>query len=82
MSYDYQEVVSGFCYVTAAAFTHWKVTGDEALMKDLYPSIKKALQYSFTQRPDNACGTLIGSFSGGSDAGRLWYDYALGDAKT
>jgi len=58
MSYDYQEVVSGFCYVTAA-FTHWKVTGDEAFMKEFYPSVKKALQYSFTQRPDLGAAQII-----------------------
>ena len=52
MSYDYQEVVSGFCYVSAA-YLHWKITGDEAFMKEFYPSVKKALQYSFTQRPDS-----------------------------
>jgi uncharacterized protein (DUF608 family) len=58
MSYDYQEVVSGFCYVTAA-FTHWKVTGDGAFMKEFYPSVKKALQYSFTQRPDLGAAQII-----------------------
>ena len=51
MSYDYQEVVSGFCYVSAA-YLHWKITGDVAFMKEFYPSVKKALEYSFTQRPD------------------------------
>ena len=43
MSYDYQEVVSGFCYVSAA-YLHWKITGDEAFMKEFYPSVKKALR--------------------------------------
>jgi len=51
MSYDYQEVISGFCYVVAA-YLHWKITGDETFRKEFYPSVKKALQYSFTQRPD------------------------------
>ena len=58
MSYDYQEVVSGFCYVYAA-YAHWKVTGDEAFMKEFYPSVKKALQYSFTQRPDLGPSQII-----------------------
>jgi len=58
MSYDYQEVVSGFCYV-AAAFVHWKITGDEVFMKEFYPSVKKALQYSFTQRPDLGASQII-----------------------
>jgi uncharacterized protein (DUF608 family) len=51
MSYDYQEVMSGFCYVSAA-YLHWKITGDGAFMKEFYPSVKKALEYSFTQCPD------------------------------
>jgi uncharacterized protein (DUF608 family) len=58
MSYDYQEVISGFCYV-AAAYLHWKITGDEAFMKEFYPSVKKALQYSFTQRPDLGPSQII-----------------------
>jgi len=58
MSYDYQEVISGFCYVSAA-FLHWKITGDEAFMKEFYPSVKKALQYSFTQRPDLGPAQII-----------------------
>ena len=28
MAYDYQEVVSGFCFVSPA-YLHWKITGDE-----------------------------------------------------
>ena len=58
MSYDYQEVISGFCYVSAA-FLHWKITGDGAFMKEFYPSVKKALQYSFTQRPDLGPSQII-----------------------
>ena len=58
MSYDYQEVVSGFCYVSAA-YLHWKITGDEAFMKEFYPSVKKALHYSFTQRPDLGPSQII-----------------------
>ena len=58
MSYDYQEVISGFCYVSAA-YLHWKITGDEAFMKEFYPSVKKALQYSFTQRPDLGPSQII-----------------------
>ena len=51
MAYDYQEVMVGLCYVIPA-YWHWKVTGDEQFMKEFYPSVKKALEYSFTQRPD------------------------------
>jgi uncharacterized protein (DUF608 family) len=51
MSYDYQEVVSGFCYVSAA-YLHWKITEDEAFLREFYPSVKLAIEYSFTQRPD------------------------------
>ncbi len=58
MSYDYQEVISGFCYVSAA-YLHWKITGDGAFMKEFYPSVKKALQYSFTQRPDLGASQII-----------------------
>ena len=58
MSYDYQEVVSGFCYVSAA-FLHWRITGDQAFMKEFYPSVKKALEYSFTQRPDLGPSQII-----------------------
>ena len=58
MSYGYQEVISGFCYVSAA-YLHWKITGDEAFMKEFYPSVKKALEYSFTQRPDLGPSQII-----------------------
>ena len=58
MSYDYQEVLSGFSYVSSA-YVHWKATGDEAFMKDFYPSVKKALQYSFSQRPDLGPSQII-----------------------
>ncbi len=58
MSYDYQEVVSGFCYVSTA-YLHWKITGDEAFMKEFYPSVKLALRYSFTQRPDLGPSQII-----------------------
>ena len=58
MSYDYQEVVSGFCYVSAA-YLHWKITGDAEFMKEFYPSVKKALEYSFTQRPDLGPSQII-----------------------
>ena len=58
MSYDYQEVVSGFCYVSAA-YLHWKITGDDAFMKEFYPSVKKALDYSFSQRPDLGPSQII-----------------------
>ena len=58
MSYDYQEVISGFCYVSTA-YLHWKITGDEAFMKEFYPSVKKALEYSFTQRPDLGPSQII-----------------------
>jgi uncharacterized protein (DUF608 family) len=58
MSYDYQEVIAGFCYVSAA-YLHWKITGDTAFMKEFYPSVKKALQYSFTQRPDLGPSQII-----------------------
>ena len=40
MSYDYQEVISGFCYVSAA-FLHWRITNDDAFMKlKVYPPLK------------------------------------------
>ena len=58
MSYGYQEVISGFCYVSAA-YLHWKITGDEAFMKEFYPSVKKALEYSFSQRPDLGPSQII-----------------------
>jgi uncharacterized protein (DUF608 family) len=58
MSYDYQEVMSGFCYVSAA-YLHWKITGDADFMQEFYPSVKKALQYSFTQRPDLGPSQII-----------------------
>jgi uncharacterized protein (DUF608 family) len=58
MAYDYQEVIVGPCYVMAV-YTHWKATGDDAFMKDFYPSVKKALQYSFTQRPDLGDSQII-----------------------
>jgi uncharacterized protein (DUF608 family) len=58
MSYDYQEVVSGFCYMVAA-YLHWKITGDNEFMKEFYPSVKKALQYSFAQRPDLGPSQII-----------------------
>lgn len=58
MSYDYQEVISGFCYVSAA-YLHWKITGDQVFMKEFYPSVKKALEYSFTQRPDLGASQII-----------------------
>lgn len=58
MSYDYQEVLSGFCYVSAA-YLHWKITGDQAFMREFYPSVKKALEYSFTQRPDLGPSQII-----------------------
>jgi uncharacterized protein (DUF608 family) len=58
MSYGYQEVMSGFCYVSAA-FLHWKITSDEAFMKEFYPSVKQALEYSFSQRPDLGPSQII-----------------------
>jgi uncharacterized protein (DUF608 family) len=58
MSYDYQEVICGFCYLSTA-FVHWKITGDEAFMKEFYPSVKKALEYSFSQRPDLGASQII-----------------------
>ena len=58
MAYDYQEVMSGFCYV-APAYWHWKITGDEAFMKEFYPSVKKALGYSFSQRPELGLSQII-----------------------
>ena len=59
MAYDYQEVVSGFCFV-APAYLHWKITGDEAFMKEFYPSVKKALEYSFNQRTELGLSQIIG----------------------
>jgi uncharacterized protein (DUF608 family) len=58
MSYDYQEVVSGFCYASAA-FLHWKITADESFMREFYPSIKRALEYSFSQRPELGPAQII-----------------------
>jgi uncharacterized protein (DUF608 family) len=58
MSYDYQEVMSGFCYASTA-YLHWKITGDQAFMKEFYPSVKKALEYSFSQRPDLGPSQII-----------------------
>ena len=58
MAYDYQEVMSGFCYV-APAYWHWKITGDQAFMKEFYPSVKKALGYSFSQRPELGLSQII-----------------------
>lgn len=58
MAYDYQEVVSGFCFV-APAYLHWKITGDDVFMKEFYPSVKKALAYSFSQRPELGLSQVI-----------------------
>jgi len=51
MAYDYQEVIVGICYAMPA-YWHWKITGDDSFMREFYPSVKKAIEYSFTQRPD------------------------------
>ncbi len=51
MAYDYQEVIVGACYVVQV-YWHWKIHRDAEFLKDFYPSAKKALEYSFTQRPD------------------------------
>src|SRR5207245_5671053 len=48
----------GVCYV-APAYWHWKITGDEAFMKEFYPSVKKALGYSFSQRPELGLSQII-----------------------
>ncbi len=58
MAYDYQEVVSGLCYAMPA-YWHWKVTTDDAFMREFYPSVKKALEYSFTQRPELGPSQII-----------------------
>ena len=58
MAYDYQEVIVGICYAIPA-YWHWKITGDDAFMKEFYPSAKKALEYSFTQRPDLGPSQII-----------------------
>ncbi len=51
MAFDYQEVVVGACYLMQV-YWHWKIHGDDEFLKDFYPSAKKALDYSFSQRPD------------------------------
>jgi len=58
MAYDYQEVVSGFCFVSPA-YLHWKITGDPSFMREFYPAVKKALGYSFSQRPDLGPSQII-----------------------
>jgi uncharacterized protein (DUF608 family) len=58
MAYDYQEVMSGFCFVSPA-YLHWKITGDDAFMREFYPAVRKALEYSFSQRPDLGPSQII-----------------------
>ena len=58
MAYDYQEVIVGSCYAMPA-YLHWKITGDAEFLKEFYPSLKKALEYSFTQRPDLGPSQII-----------------------
>ena len=58
MAYDYQEVMSGFCFVSPA-YLHWKITGDDKFMKEFYPAVRKALGYSFSQRPDLGPSQII-----------------------
>jgi uncharacterized protein (DUF608 family) len=58
MAYDYQEVISGFCFVSPA-YLHWKITGDDAFMREFYPAVKKALEYSFSQRPELGASQII-----------------------
>ncbi|MFN8007401.1 MAG: GH116 family glycosyl-hydrolase [Terriglobia bacterium] len=58
MAYDYQEVIVGSCYAMPA-YLHWKVTGDNKFLREFYPSVKKALQFSFTQRPDLGPSQII-----------------------
>jgi uncharacterized protein (DUF608 family) len=58
MSYDYQEVVVGACYMVQA-YWHWKIHGDDEFLKEFYPSAKKALEYSFSQRPDLGLTQII-----------------------
>lgn len=58
MAYDYQEVVVGACYVVQA-YWHWKIHGDDEFLKEFYPSAKKALDYSFSQRPDLGLTQII-----------------------
>jgi len=38
---------------------HLKVTGDDAFMKEFYPSVKKAMQYSFSSRTDLGPSQII-----------------------
>jgi uncharacterized protein (DUF608 family) len=58
LAYDYQEVVVGACYMVQA-YWHWKIHSDDEFLKEFYPSAQKALEFSFSQRPDLGLTQII-----------------------
>lgn len=49
--YGYQDVMNAANYITQIS-CYWKVTGDEAFLKEFYPSAKMAIDFALRQRPE------------------------------
>lgn len=68
----YQTTLNGPCYVSMV-YRMWRRTGDENLLKEFYPSVKKNTRFTVNLRPEYEIGDAIISMPSGN-FGSVWLE--------
>jgi uncharacterized protein (DUF608 family) len=69
----WQNVLNGSNYMVLVD-RYWKVTGDNAFLKEFYDSAKRATEYAFNQRPEYGLSQIVAMPTPGIDVLSLAYD--------
>lgn len=73
----YQSVLNGASYLVMAD-RYWRMTGDDDMLKEFYPSLKRANDFSMSLRPKYGLSQVMAMPEPGTDAGGLgdteWFE--------
>jgi len=73
----YQSILNAACYVVMLD-RYWRLTGDDGVLKEFYPSIKRANDFSMNLRPKYGMSQVMAMPEPGTDGGGLgdteWFE--------
>src|SRR5690606_22068974 len=67
----YQTVLNGACYV-AMVDRQWRATGDNNILAEFWPSLKRCTDFSFSLRPEYGDSQVVAMPTGNADA--EWFE--------
>jgi uncharacterized protein (DUF608 family) len=70
----YQTVLNGACYITMAD-RYWRIAGEQAILPELYESLKRCNDFSMNLRPSYGLSQIMAMPTPGTD------NYVLGDTE-